>query len=43
MLAETVLIGGDGNGGIEPILDVANQTGNLAVWLIQSALGKSIL
>jgi len=28
---------------LNPILDVANQTGKLAVWLIQSALGKSIL
>lgn len=28
---------------LNPILDSANRTGNLAVWLILSALGKSIL
>ena len=28
---------------LNPILDISNQTGKLAVWLIQSALGKTIL
>ena len=28
---------------LNPTLDVGNKTGQLAVWLIQSALGKTIL
>ena len=43
MLAETEQLVGMEMVELNPILDVANQTGNLAVWLIQSALGKSIL
>jgi arginase len=43
MLAETNRLVGMEMVELNPILDVANQTGKLAVWLIQSALGKSIL
>lgn len=43
MLAETERLVGMEMVELNPILDVANQTGKLAVWLIQSALGKSIL
>jgi arginase len=28
---------------LNPVLDTENKTGRLAVWLIQSALGKTIL
>ncbi len=43
MLAETGRLVGMEMVELNPILDVSNQTGKLAVWLIQSALGKSIL
>ena len=43
MLSETGCLVGMEMVELNPILDVANQTGKLAVWLIQSALGKSIL
>ena len=43
MVAETKQLVGMEMVELNPILDVANQTGDLAVWLIQSALGKSIL
>ncbi len=43
MLSETNRLVGMELVELNPILDVANQTGKLAVWLIQSALGKSIL
>lgn len=43
MLSETGRLVGMEMVELNPILDVSNQTGKLAVWLIQSALGKSIL
>ena len=43
MLCETKKLIGMEMVELNPILDTANQTGQLAVWLIQSALGKTIL
>ena len=43
MLCETGRLVGMEMVELNPILDSSNQTGKLAVWLIQSALGKTIL
>ena len=43
MLCETQKLIGMEVVELNPTLDIANQTGRLAVWLIQSALGKTIL
>ena len=43
MLCETGRLVGMEMVELNPILDRSNQTGKLAVWLIQSALGKTIL
>ena len=43
MLCETNRLVGMEMVELNPTLDVSNQTGKLAVWLIQSALGKTIL
>ena len=43
MLADTKKLVGMEMVELNPTLDIANQTGKLAVWLIQSALGMSIL
>lgn len=43
MLSETGKLVGMEMVELNPILDIANQTGKLAVWLIQSALGMRIL
>lgn len=43
MLCETGRLVGMEMVELNPTLDIANQTGKLAVWLIQSALGKQII
>lgn len=43
MLCETERLVGMEMVELNPTLDIANQTGKLAVWLIQSALGKRII
>ena len=43
MLCETGRLVGMEMVELNPTLDIANQTGKLAVWLIQSALGKRII
>lgn len=43
MLCETGLLAGMEMVELNPTLDIANRTGKLAVWLIQSALGKRII